>query len=127
MATRKRQFFVAIVDDDTGLRRAVEDLLSSNGFRSRGFSSAEQFLRSRQGRQAGCLILDVRLSGMSGLQLHRALQAKGLTIPVIFITAEDDTSGQLSQADALAILGKPFDPEELLRLVRVASEAPPTR
>lgn len=127
MATRKRQFVVAIVDDDAELRRAVGDLLSSNGFRSRSYSSAEQFLRSRQGWQSGCLILDVRLPGMSGLQLHRALTAKGFAIPVIFITAENDIFGQLSQADALAILRKPCDPEELLRLVRVASQAPPTR
>jgi FixJ family two-component response regulator len=114
------------VDDDAGVRSAIQNLLESNGFRCSGFSSAEQFLRSRRGTKAACLILDFRLLGMSGLQLHRALQAKGLTIPVIFVTAEDDAKKQLSQARALAVLHKPFDSEELLRLVRLA-EARGTR
>jgi FixJ family two-component response regulator len=127
VATRKRQFLVAIVDDDAGVRAAIQNLLESNGFRCWGFSSAEQFLRSRQGTRAACLILDVRLLGMSGLQLHSALQAKGLTIPVIFVTAEDDAKKQLSQAPALAVLRKPFDSEELIRLVRLAAEPRGTR
>lgn len=127
VATRKRQFLVAIVDDDAGVRAAIQNLLESNGFRCWGFSSAEQFLRSRQGTKAACLILDLRLLGMSGLQLHRALQAKGLTIPVIFVTAEDDAKKQLAQAPALAVLHKPFDSEELVRLVRLAAEARGTR
>ena len=127
VATRKCQFLVAIVDDDAGVRAAIQSLLESNGFRCCGFSSAEQFLRSRQGTKAGCLILDLRLLGMSGLQLHRALQAKGLTMPVIFVTAEDDAKKQLSQAPALAVLHKPFDSEELVRLVRLAAEARGTR
>jgi FixJ family two-component response regulator len=127
VATRKRQFLVAIVDDDAGVRAAIQNLLESNGFRCWGFSSAEQFLRSRQGTKAACLILDLRLLGMSGLQLHRALQAKGLTIPVIFVTAEDDAKKQLAQAPALAVLHKPFDSEELVRLVRLAAESRGTR
>jgi FixJ family two-component response regulator len=127
MATQKRQFFVAIVDDDAGMRAAIQNLLESNGVRCRGFSSAEQFLRSRQGTKAVCLILDLRLPGMSGLQLHRALQARGLAIPVIFVTAEDDARKQLSQAGALGVLHKPFDSEELARLVRLAAEARGTR
>ena len=64
-----------------------------------------------------------QLLGMSGLQLHRALQARGLTIPVIFVTAEDDARKELSQAPALAVLHKPFDSEDLLRLVLLAAEA----
>ena len=123
MATRKRQFLVAIVDDDAGVRAAIQNLLESNGFRCRGFLSAEQFLQSRQSTKVACLILDLRLVGMSGLQLHRDLQAKGLTIPVIFVTAEDDANKQLAQAPALAVLHKPFDSEELVRLVRLAAEA----
>jgi FixJ family two-component response regulator len=68
-----------------------------------------------------------QLLGMSGLQLHRALQARGLTIPVIFVTAEDDARKELSQAPALAVLHKPFDSENLLRLVLLAAEAGGTR
>ena len=127
VATRKRQFLVAIVDDDAGVRAAIQSLLESNGFRCWSFASAEQFLRSRQGTRAACLILDVRLRGMSGLQLHSALQAKGLTIPVIFVTAEDDAKKQLSQTPALAVLRKPFDCEELIRLVRLAAQLRGTR
>jgi FixJ family two-component response regulator len=127
VATRKRQFLVAIVDDDAGVRAAIQNLLESNGFRCLGFSSAEQFLRSRRGTKAACLVLDLRLLGMSGLQLHCALQAKGLAIPVIFVTAEDDAKKQLAQAPALAVLRKPFDSEELVRLVRLAAEARGTR
>jgi FixJ family two-component response regulator len=127
VAIRKRQFLVAVVDDDAGVRAAIQNLLESNGFRCWGFSSAEQFLRSRQRTKAGCLILDLRLLGMSGLQLYRALQGKGQTIPVIFVTAEDDAKKQLSQAPAVAVLDKPFDSEELVRLVRLAAGARGTR
>jgi FixJ family two-component response regulator len=127
MARRKRQFFVAVVEDDTGMREATEDLLRSNGFQTRGFSSAEQFLRSKQGFKAGCLVLDLRLSGMSGLELQRELQAKGLTIPAIFVTAEHDPGDLLQvtllQAGAMAVLRKPFNSDELLRLVQLASDA----
>src|ERR1700738_5213476 len=87
MAKRKRQFFVAIVDDDAGVRAALEDLLNSSGLRTRSFPSAEAFLQSVGGAEPACLILDYRLPGMSGLELHRELQAKGRAIPVIFATA----------------------------------------
>jgi FixJ family two-component response regulator len=96
-------------------------------FRTRGFSSAELFLRSRGGREAACLVLDLRLPGMSGLELQRELCARDLAIPTIFATAEDDAGGQLYaqllQAGAMAVLHKPFDAEQLLRLVQTALEA----
>jgi FixJ family two-component response regulator len=127
MGGRKHQFFVAVVDDDKGVREATNDLLNSNGFRTRGYSSAEQFLRSTAGRKAGCLVLDLRLPGMSGLELQRELRTKGFNVPAIFATAEADTSGRLRvklfQAGAMAVLHKPFNPEELLRLVQSAFEA----
>ena len=127
MAIRNRHFFVAIVDDDAGVRRAIQNLLSSDGFRTRGFSSAEQFLRSRDGRRAGCLILDVQLPRMSGLALQRDLQAQGSTIPVILVTAAGVDPGgrrrQRARAGTLAVLAKPFDPERLLQLVRSVFEA----
>jgi FixJ family two-component response regulator len=126
MAKRKQQSFIAVVDDDAGMRAATRDLLNSNGFRTQGFSSAEQFLQSRRGRQAACLVLDLRLPGMSGLELQRELCAWDLAIPTIFATAEDDADGQLYtqllQAGAMAVLHKPFDAEQLLRLVQTALE-----
>ncbi len=127
MVKRKRQFFVAVVDDDAGLRSATQDLLNSNGFRTRGFSSAEHFLRSKDGCKAGCLVLDMRLPGMTGLELQRQLRMQGLAIPTIFTTAEVDERGQLraqmTLAGAVAVLPKPFDSAELARLVQAAFEA----
>jgi two-component system, LuxR family, response regulator FixJ len=124
MAKRKRTTFVAIVDDDAGLRAAIEALLNSNGFRARSFPSAEAFLQSAGGAEVGCLILDYRLPGMSGLELQRELQAQGRAIPIIFATADNEAFRLLqSEAGALAVLRKPFDPEELPRLVKVAVEA----
>jgi FixJ family two-component response regulator len=124
MAKRKRTTFVAIVDDDAGLRAAIENLLNSSGFRTRSFPSAEAFLQCADGAEVGCLILDYRLPGMSGLELQRELQAQGRAIPIIFATAEDEAFRLLqSEAGALAVLRKPFDPEELPRLVKVAVEA----
>lgn len=125
--SRKASFFVAVVDDDAGVRAAIESLLHSSGLRSRGFASAEAFLRSKEHAAAGCLILDMRLPGMSGLELHLQLQAKGLGIPAIFVTAESNHDGQLraqiEQAGAMAVLPKPCDSEELTRLVRTALDA----
>jgi FixJ family two-component response regulator len=128
MAKRKRQFFVAIVDDDAGMRAAIEDLLNSNGWRTRSFPSAEAFLQSMDGGEPpGCLILDYRLPGMSGLELHRELQAQGRDIPVIFATADDEAfrllQSSAAKADALAVLRKPFDSDELPRLVKAAAQA----
>jgi FixJ family two-component response regulator len=120
MGKRKRQV-VAVVDDDAGMRAAIDDLLNSTGLHTRSFSSAEEFLRSAQAAETGCLILDFRLPGMNGLELHRELQARGLAIPVIFVTAETSVAG-MAEAGAMAVLRKPFDPEELSRLVKAALE-----
>jgi FixJ family two-component response regulator len=124
---RKPSFFVAIVDDDAGVRAAIEGLLNSIGVKTRTFASAEAYLRSNDGTAAGCLIIDMRLPGMSGLELQRQLQAKGLCIPAIFVTGEDDADGrlraQMEEAGAVAVLHKPFDPEELTRLVQAAANA----
>jgi FixJ family two-component response regulator len=123
MARRKRQLLVAIVDDDARVRVAIGDLLDSNGLRARGFGSAEAFLGSRYCESVGCLILDVRLPGMSGLELQRELQARGLSIPVIFATSAPDITNT-ARASAVAVLPKPFDPAELVRLVRATLQRP---
>jgi len=131
MAKRKRQRFVAIVDDDSGVRAALEDLLNSNGLRTRTFPSAEAFLQSVDRAEPGCLILDYRLPGMSGLQLQHELQAQGRAIPIIFATAEDEVFRHLQSPDAkagaVAVLLKPLDSEELPRLVKAALQAPRKR
>jgi FixJ family two-component response regulator len=124
---RKPSFFVAIVDDDAGVRAAIESLLNSIGVKTRTFASAEAYLRSNDSAVAGCLIVDMRLPGMSGLELQRQLHGKGLGIPAIFVTAEDDADGrlraQMEQAGAVAVLHKPCDPEELTRLVQATVSA----
>ncbi len=123
---KKKQRFVAVVEDDDGLRAATEDLLQSQGFATRGFSSAEQFLRSRRRAGAGCLILDISLPGMSGVELLRHLRRGGSSVPVICSTAEVDVAGKLRarllQAGVMEILSKPFDPDKLLELVGAALE-----
>ncbi len=125
--TRKSAFFVAIVDDDAGVREAIESLLNSVGIKSRGFASAEAYLGATDTAAVCCLILDMRLPGMSGLELQRQLQTRGLGAATIFVTGEldcdDRLRAQMEAAGALAILRKPFDAEELTRLVRAAVDA----
>jgi FixJ family two-component response regulator len=121
MVSRRRASFVAVVDDDVSVRDAVLGLLKACDIEARGFSSAEQFLKSQRRFQAACLVLDMRLPGMTGLELLRALQGSGLHIPTIFSTSDADFDErlrqQLLQTGALAVLGKPFDPEVFLGLV----------
>ena len=123
-ARKTRRRVVAIVDDDLSVREAMAGFLEAHGLQTRSFASAEHFLRSKVGRSAACLILDLRLEGMSGLELHRQLQTQGICAPVIYCTGEADADGRLRrrllQAGARAVLYKPFPPEELLQLVRAA-------
>src|ERR1700753_230513 len=79
--------FAAVVDDDISVRESLESLIRSAGLEVRVFASAEEFLSSVQIRKADCLILDVRVSGMSGIDLHRELNARSFNVPAIFITA----------------------------------------
>ena len=129
MVGRKRASFVAVVEDDVGVRTAVLELLRSCDIKARGFSSAEEFLKSRQRLQAACLVVDVRLPGMTGLELLQALLASGVRIPAICSTAEADLGERLRrdllQAGAVAVLGKPFDTGQLLALIGTALDRPP--
>jgi len=122
---RKSACFVAIVDDDDSVRAGIESLLNSVGIKTRTFASAEEFLRLEDSDAVLCLILDMRLPGMSGLELQRRLHAKGLGPPTIFVTAEDDVDvrAQMEQAGAVAVLRKPCDPDELTRLVKETADA----
>ena len=113
---------VSVVDDDESLRRSLGNLLRSVGFGVQTFASAEEFLRSAQRENTRCLVLDLRLTGMSGLDLLRHLAIADSHIPVVILTAHgDDEARQRSlQAGAVAFLSKPFDGNALLDAVRTA-------
>jgi two-component system response regulator FixJ len=113
---------VAIVDDDQSLRRSLRNLLASVGFRVAAFASAEEFLRSAPGEPIGCLVLDLRLDGMSGLGLLRHLADSGSRIPVVILTAHGDEQARQRalQAGALAFLSKPVRGDVLLDTVSQA-------
>ena len=107
---------ISIVDDDDAVRNSLDDLIRSIGFRTQGFSSAEAFLSSSQARDTACLILDVRMPGMNGIDLQHQIVAANWRIPIIFITshADDDARARALKAGAVAFLYKPFREEELL-------------
>ncbi|HXM69413.1 MAG TPA: response regulator [Candidatus Acidoferrum sp.] len=115
---------VAIVDDDELMRGALQGMLKSVGLASQVFASAEEFLNSGQQQQTACLITDLRMPGMSGLELQAKLNAEHCRIPTIFITAHGDTKMRMLalRAGAVEFLAKPFDDEVLLKSIRAALE-----
>jgi FixJ family two-component response regulator len=124
MTTRRRETVIAVVDDDDSLRVALEGLLKEAGLPVRLFASAEDFLNSGQQHDTGCLIADIRMPGMSGLDLQAQLKAARYRIPIIFITAHGDERMRLQamRAGAVDFLTKPFDDGILLEKVRLALE-----
>jgi FixJ family two-component response regulator len=114
--------FVALVDDDANLCTAFADLLRSAGLAAEMFPSAEEFLQRARREAIRCLVLDLGLPGMGGLELLRLLRASGWSTPIVCITAQPDPDGQLAkqilEAGAQTILYKPFDAEELLHLLQ---------
>ncbi len=116
---------VAIVDDDSSMRNALQGLLKSVGLLSRAFASAEEFLKSGEQYQTACLITDIRMPGISGLELQARLNAENCRIPTIFITAHGDAQMRMRalRAGAVEFLAKPFDDEALLETVRAALES----
>jgi len=116
--------FVAIVDDDESVRGALAGLMEEAGLDARVFASAEDFLNSGLLRDTGCLIADIRMPGMSGLELQKTLNARACRIPTIFITAHGDAEMRLRamRAGAVEFLAKPFNDEALLDTVRAALE-----
>jgi FixJ family two-component response regulator len=110
---------ISIVDDDESVRRTTTLLIESFGFRAAAFESAETFLRSDHLHDTSCLIVDVQMPGMNGLQLQSHLAAAGCSIPIIFITAYEskDSRQRAMQAGAAAFLGKPFSDEQLLQII----------
>jgi len=113
---------ISIVDDDDALRNSLDDLIQSIGFRTQGFPSAEAFMSSTEARDTACLILDVRMPGMNGLDLQRQIVAANRRMPIIFITshADDDARARALKGGAVAFLYKPFREEELLNALDAA-------
>lgn len=111
---------ISLVDDDESIRRTMTLLIQSFGFQAAVFDSAESFLKSRQLHETSCLIVDVQMPGMNGLQLQRHLASSGYKIPIIFITAFDNKESrqQAMQAGAVAFLSKPFSDDLLLETIR---------
>jgi len=114
--------FIAIVDDDESVQSALQDLMEADGLSARSFGSAEEFLKSGLQRKAACLIVDIRMPGMSGLELQARLKADRFDTPIIFITAHGDTSVRMQamREGAAEFLVKPFDDQVLLSRVRAA-------
>jgi FixJ family two-component response regulator len=125
MAALEKNKMVAIVDDDDLMRGALQGLLKSAGLPARTFASAEEFLKSGQQRQARCLIADIRMPGMSGLQMQAQLNAEHCRIPIIFITAHGDEKMRMQalRAGAVEFMAKPFNDDALLDSVRAALES----
>ena len=124
MATPGKTKLVAIVDDDDSMRSALSGLLKAGGLATQAFASAEEFLKSGQQHQTACLIADIRMPGMSGLELQAHLNAERCRIPTIFITAHGDAKMRIQalREGAVEFLAKPFDDEALLDSVRAALE-----
>ena len=124
MATQTNPGLVAILDDDELMRSALQGLLKAVGLPAQAFASAEEFLNSGQQQQIACLITDIRMPGMSGLELQAKLNSERCKIPIIFITGQGDEKMRLQalRAGAVEFLVKPFDDEALLESVRAALE-----
>src|SRR5579859_7553752 len=124
MSTDQSSRFIAIVDDDRSVQTALQDLIESEGLSTLCFGYAEQFLDSGAQRKAACLIADIRMPGMSGLELQGKLKADRCRIPIIFITAHGDAKMQTQalREGALKFLAKPFDNTVLLDALHTAIE-----
>jgi FixJ family two-component response regulator len=113
---------VSIIDDDQGVRHAVQRLIRSRGFVTRAFASAEEFLQSPSLHETVCVITDIQMPGMTGMELHDFMLKQGPRLPVIFLTAFPDEriEKRALAAGALGFLTKPFDAKALISLVNAA-------
>jgi FixJ family two-component response regulator len=113
---------IAIVDDDDSLRNSLANLLRSVGFRVRGFVSSDAFLSAQDVRETACLILDVRMPGMTGLELQQHIVAAHWRLPIVFVTshADDDARARALETGAVAFLYKPFREQDLLDAIDTA-------
>jgi FixJ family two-component response regulator len=124
MSSKQRSRLIAIVDDDKSVQTALQDLIESEGLSTRCFGSAEEFLNSGAQDEAGCLIVDIRMPGMSGIDLQAKLKADRCRLPIIFITAHGDAKMRIQamRDGAVEFLTKPFDNAVLLETVDAAVE-----
>ena len=124
MSSEQSSRLIAIVDDDQSVQCALQDLIESEGLSTLCFGSAEQFLDSGAQHTAGCLIADIRMPGMSGIELQAKLKADRCRIPIIFITAHGDAKMRIQamRDGAVEFLTKPFDSAVLLETVHAAVE-----
>ena len=113
---------MSVVDDDESVREALESLLKSTGYRVELFASAEEFLSSSLSEETDCLIADMRMGGMSGLELQAELSARDTRLPIVFITAHDDehVRARALCAGAVEVLIKPFSEDALLKSIQDA-------
>ena len=120
----RESFTVYVVDDDESIRKALKRLLRSMGYHAVAFESAEDFMEATSCRGEGCLVLDIRLPGMTGLDLQEKLASSGVKYPVIFMTAHDNPQWQerAKKAGAVAYLRKPFDEQSLLGAIQLACQ-----
>lgn len=116
---------MAVVDDDESVRESLPDLLGEFGFAARTYSSAEEFLASHIIGQTKCLLLDIAMAGMTGLELQRELKARGQKIPIVFITAQKDEAvrARAFEQGAVGFLHKPFSDTALLDALKAALQA----
>src|SRR5215208_2335888 len=122
MTTQAKAKLVAIVDDDESVRIALQGLMKAVVITAKVYPSAEAFLSSGAPRNTSCLIADIRMPGMSGLELQAKLNSDGIRIPTIFITAHGDTRMRMQamRAGAVEFLGKPFSDDVLIEHVQAA-------
>ena len=115
---------ISIIDDDESMRCAVKSLVTSLGLNARTFASAEDFLRSPHVEHTSCLISDLQMPGLSGVELQKMLLAQGRHIPIIFMTAfpEERMRSRAIEAGALGFLSKPFESQMLINLIEKAIE-----
>ena len=118
----KRRKIVAVVDDDPSMLNAAESLLDAQGFATVVFASAEEFLDRGAATQVDCLLLDIHLGGVSGIELRRRLKDFGSMLPVIFMTALDDEAmrERAIKAGCVAFLRKPFQADQLIDAIKKA-------
>ena len=124
MSRKESSRLIAIVDDDKSVQSALQDLIESEGLSTLCFASAEEFLYSGVQDEAGCLIADIRMFGISGIELQSRLKADRCRIPIIFIAAHGDPKmrAQAIRGGAVEFLTKPFDNTVLLETVHAAIE-----
>jgi FixJ family two-component response regulator len=115
---------IAIIDDEEAMQDSLRDLMEAAGLVARCFGTAEEFLESDLHRKAACLIVDIRMPKMSGLQLQARLKEEGSKVPIIFITAHGDARARIQamRQGAVEFFAKPFDHQLLLRRIRTALE-----